>query len=167
MAGAAERVRRGAPHAAWREWLLRWPPPQLALVLAAFGAALHLLLWGTAAPWGRAPLAGVALVLAGFGWMLWALALHRAAGNPIRPTDTPQVLVDEGPFGYGRHPMYLGMFVSLAGAALAAGSPSLGVAAATHALLLDTVHVRHEEAQLAARFGGWWRDYAARVRRWL
>jgi protein-S-isoprenylcysteine O-methyltransferase Ste14 len=29
------------------------------------------------------------------------------------------------------------------------------------------VHVPHEEAALRRAFGGWYSDYAARVRRWI
>lgn len=167
MAGTVDLARRGAVPGPWRERALRWRPPRLALALSALGGALHLLLWGAAAPWGSAPLPGAALALAGFGWMLWAYALHRAAGNPIRPTAAPQLLVDEGPFALGRHPMYLGLTAMLLGCALGLGSPALGVAAVAFAVLIDAVHIRHEEAQLAASFGGWWHDYASRVRRWL
>ncbi|MBX3620862.1 MAG: isoprenylcysteine carboxylmethyltransferase family protein [Rhizobacter sp.] len=147
--------------------MLRWRPPRIALALSAAALAGHAALWGEASPMGSAPLAGALLAAAGFAWMLWAWALFRAAGTPIRPTDTPLQLIEEGPYRLGRHPMYLGLTVLMLGAALGLGAPLLGMAALVFAALVHTVHVPHEEAQMAQRFGGWWRDYAAVTRRWL
>jgi protein-S-isoprenylcysteine O-methyltransferase Ste14 len=96
---------------------------------------------------------------------LWAAAWLRRAGAPIRPGGPPRVLVDEGPYRLGRHPMYLGTALLLLGLALGLGVPLLGAAAALFAGVVATVHVPHEEAHLVARFGGWYRDYAAAVRR--
>lgn len=77
------------------------------------------------------------------------------------------MLVDEGPYRLGRHPVYLGTVLLLLGLGGALGVPLLAVAAALFAGIVAAVHVPHEEAQLLARFGGWYRDYAAAVRRWV
>jgi protein-S-isoprenylcysteine O-methyltransferase Ste14 len=63
--------------------------------------------------------------------------------------------------------MYLGMAAMLAGAALALGMPLLLLSAAVFSAIVARVHVPHEEARLAGRFGGWYRDYAGSTRRWL
>jgi protein-S-isoprenylcysteine O-methyltransferase Ste14 len=156
---------RGA--AALRARLLGWRPPLVALALAGAAGAVHLALWGLQAPWGRAGLAGGLLAAAGLFWALWAWALLRRAGPAARPADPPLVLVDEGPYRAGRHPMYLGLVALLLGAALGLGAPLLALAAGLLAAIVATVHVPHEEARLLARFGGWYRDYAGSVRRWL
>jgi protein-S-isoprenylcysteine O-methyltransferase Ste14 len=44
------------------------------------------------------------------------------------------------------------------------GAPAAGAAAAL-AVVVQRVHIPHEEAQLQHAFGGWYSDYAARVRR--
>lgn len=145
MAGAAER---------------------LAVGLTLVAAGLHLALWGVASPWGRAELAGSAALLAGLGWIAWAVATLRAAGTPIGGAGA-LVLVEEGPYRFGRHPIWLGTGVAMLGGSLALGVPLLGLAALAYAGLVATVHAPAEEARLVAHFGGWYRDYAADVRRWV
>lgn len=85
---------------------------------------------------------------------------------PLEP-EAPMQLMDEGPYRYSRHPMYLGITAALLGTAMALGLPLLLVGALLFAAIVHTVHIPREEAQLARRFGGWWRDYAGDVRRWL
>lgn len=63
--------------------------------------------------------------------------------------------------------MYLGITTALLGTAMALGLPLLLVGALLFAAIVHTVHIPREEALLERRFGGWWRDYAADVRRWL
>jgi len=179
MAGTAERghgltvVAAPAPPAAvnrlsaLRARALAWRPPRIALALAGAALASHHALWGSTAPWGRAAVAGLLLASAGTVWLLWAWALFRAAGTPIRPTDTPLQLIEEGPYRWGRNPMHLGITALLLGAALGLGVPLLAVSALLFAGVVNAVHIPHEEAQMAKRFGGWYRDYASGTRRWL
>ena len=143
------------------------PPPLIALALAGVAMAGHYALWGSSAPWGHAAVAGALLAAAGWVWVLWSVALFRQAGTPLRPTATPIQLIEEGPYRVGRHPMYLGIGALMLGAALGVGSPLLAGAALLFGAIVNAVHVPHEEAQLARRFGGWWRDYASGTRRWL
>lgn len=147
---------------------LRVKPPLWLLLLGGTAWGLHLLAFGAAAaPLGRAPVAGSLLAAAGLGWMLWAAWLFRQAGTTLRPTGQPAVLVEEGPYRLGRNPMYLGMAAVLVGAALALGVPLLLGAAAAFVAVVQRVHIPYEEARLQRHFGGWWRDYAGQVRRWL
>ncbi len=120
---------------------------------------------------GLAPLATWALawlaMLAGLAWSSWAAWALRQAGNPLRPGAVPRRLVDEGPYRYGRHPMYLGGLLAAAGAAVASGQlPAMALVA----VLGGAVHrwlIPAEEAQLRRRFGGWYSDYMGDVRRWI
>ncbi len=177
MAGAAERghavVATAATPAATghlgtlRARTLAVPPPLIALALASVALGGHYALWGATAPWGGAGAAGALLAAAGWVWVLWAVALLRAAGTPIRPTATPLQLIEEGPYRVSRNPMYLGIGALLLGAALGLGAPLLALAALLYGAIVNAVHVPHEEVQMARRFGGWWRDYAGCTRRWL
>jgi protein-S-isoprenylcysteine O-methyltransferase Ste14 len=90
-----------------------------------------------------------------------------STGTPLPPTARPTMLVDEGPFRFGRNPMYLGIAVAMVGVGVAAGVPLMAVAAANFVAIVATVHIPHEEAQMRHVFGGWYSDYAASVRRWL
>jgi protein-S-isoprenylcysteine O-methyltransferase Ste14 len=144
-----------------------WRPTWIALAVTALSVGVHVAAWGSRAPWGRAELEGAALAAVGLAWLSWAVAVFRAAGTPVGAGDTPLQLIEEGPYRFGRHPMYLGLTTTMIGTALAFGMPLLALGALALGALLATVHVPHEEAQLARRFGGWWRDYAGSTRRWF
>ncbi len=158
MASAAERglpEPRGGSSKVAQPHLLE-SPTALAAGLAATALALHSSLWGLQAPLGRSVVAGVLLLAAGLGWLLWAAWALR-----------PAVFTDEGPFRLGRNPMYLGMVTALLGLSLLLGVPLLAAAAGALATVLHRVHIPQEESQLRRSFGGWYSDYAASVRRWL
>lgn len=116
---------------------------------------------------GAAETAGLLLALAGAGWAAWAAWLLRAAGTPLLGRDAPPVLVEEGPYRFGRHPFYLGVLAALAGLALASGAWALLAATLALAAVVVLRLVPREEAQLRQRFGGWWLAYAGAVRRWI
>ena len=90
-----------------------------------------------------------------------------APARRCRPTARPTILVDEGPYRFGRNPMYLGMTVTLLGIGLALGRAADGGGRGHLRRHRHRVHIPHEEAQLRRAFGGWYSDYAASVRRWL
>jgi len=146
---------------------LQLRPPRIAQGLALLALMGHVVVWGFEAPFGQSTLGGAALLAAGLGWMLWAAWMFREAETAIRPTDAPLIVIDEGPYRFGRNPMYLGMTVALLGLGLALGAPFMAVAAIAFAAIVHRVHIPFEEAQLLSAFGGWYSDYAATVRRWL
>ena len=146
---------------------LRLRPPTLARVLTVIAMGLHALAFGIDAPFGRSIAGGALVMSAGFAWMAWAWWCFRQAGTPLRPIAQPTRLVDEGPYRFGRNPMYLGMVVMMLGMGLASGVPFMAVAALNFVVIVAAVHIPHEEAQLQRAFGGWYSDYAATVRRWL
>jgi protein-S-isoprenylcysteine O-methyltransferase Ste14 len=173
MAGTVEVSTGRAPAAqsavrdgATSRWL-RLRPPTVARGLALMALALHALLFGLSAPLGRSPIGGTLLVAGGFAWMAWAWLLFRRAATSVRPTAPPAMLVDEGPYRFGRNPMYLGMALMLIGMGVASGVPFMAIAALAFVATVSAVHIPHEEAQLQRAFGGWYSDYAASVRRWL
>jgi len=103
---------------------------------------------------------GAALTGAGIG------NLFRAA-TPV-PTNKPtRVLVTTGIHGWTRKPIYLGMFIAYAGIGTAAGSPWILSLMLPLAIAIRYGVVAREEAYLEQRFGDAYRDYKARVRRWL
>ena len=76
-------------------------------------------------------------------------------------------LVDSGPFGYSRNPLYIGNVLMWAGVGLLTGRA--WVAAGMIAALLPYYGaiVRWEEGRLDAELGDAYRAYRARVPRWL
>jgi len=146
---------------------LRLRPPTLARVLTVIAMALHALAFGIGAPFGRSIAGGALVMSAGFAWMAWAWWHFRRAATPLGPTAQPTMLVDEGPYRFGRNPMYLGMVVMMLGMGLASGVPFMAIAALNFVVIVAAVHIPHEEANMQRVFGGWYSDYAASVRRWI
>lgn len=156
-----------SPAAAAPSRWLRLRPPTIARLLSVAALALHALLFGLDAPLGRSPAAGALLMSLGFVWMAWARLTFRRAGAPLTSTAQPARLVDEGPYRFGRNPMVLAIVVMMLGMGVASGVPFMAIAALNFIVIVAAVHIPHEEAQLQGRFGGWYSDYAASVRRWL
>jgi protein-S-isoprenylcysteine O-methyltransferase Ste14 len=110
-------------------------------------------------------LLGVALTVIGELIRLWAVryigAVSRTRGERLGP------LVSSGPFHYVRNPLYLGNIALWVGFALIARL--MWLAPIVLVLLALEYHaiVRWEEQLLEARLGDAYREYAARVPRWL
>lgn len=145
------------------------PPPLLYLGALLIGLGLDRLLGlpslaiGSPARW----LLGGALALAGVALALPAARRFRRAGTHVEPWKPSNALVTEGIYRHTRNPMYLGLSLAYLGLAIAAGSPAALVLLPP---LLVVVHygvIAREERYLEARFGQSYRDYKARVRRWL
>jgi protein-S-isoprenylcysteine O-methyltransferase Ste14 len=109
--------------------------------------------------------AGALLGVAGAVLALRSLVLLLGRGRPRRGPQPPFVVA--GPYTRVRNPLFLGLVLALLGVALAIGSRWLLVAAAGAALVAQAWVVRIEEPRLRARFGEAYREYVARVPRWL
>lgn len=142
---------------------LNLPPVWLALFIA--------LAWGFAqvsAPLGgRLAWAGWALVALALGLVVWAALAFRRAGTSIVPREPPSALVESGPYRWSRNPIYLADLMILAGAALILGAPLALVLLVPFREALLRLFILPEEAMLERDLGQPYRDYSARVRRWL
>ncbi|HSD68590.1 MAG TPA: methyltransferase [Woeseiaceae bacterium] len=85
----------------------------------------------------------------------------------ICPTAATASLVTNGVYSLTRNPMYLGMLIMLAGAAVFMGTLPFYAATAVLFVVLDRGFCRYEEAKLAGVFGQPYRDYKGKVRRWI
>ena len=116
---------------------------------------------------GIAQVLGGVLTVAG-GALAVACAFTFAVigrGTPA-PFDPPRRLVDRGPYGWIRNPMYVGATVALLGAAIfywswALGAFALGFLAVTAAFVWLV-----EEPVLRRMFGAHYDAYCSRVGRW-
>jgi protein-S-isoprenylcysteine O-methyltransferase Ste14 len=107
---------------------------------------------------------GVVLMLVAPAWIVYSQAAMGSswALGVIEKGE----LVTQGPFAVSRHPIYLGVRVTMTGQFLVIGSwPSFALWAASE--LLVQIQVRFEEEAMFARFGERYREYCGRVRRWL
>jgi protein-S-isoprenylcysteine O-methyltransferase Ste14 len=91
--------------------------------------------------------------------------VRRGGGGPGMD-NPPERLVTTGPFAWSRNPMYLGHLIFLAGLALSLHSLFAAAMGAATAVAFHS-RVRRDERRLAEQFGQPYRDYAARVKRWI
>jgi protein-S-isoprenylcysteine O-methyltransferase Ste14 len=139
--------------------------------------------------WGLAVIAGLALdwlvpvpFLPGdlpAGWLgalvfvfalalfAWAIVTMTRAGTNV-PTNQPTTtIVERGPYRFTRNPIYLGMFLGLIALAIAFDNLWLLLMLVPFALVIRYGVVAREEVYLDRKFGGVYRGYRSRVRRWL
>ena len=111
------------------------------------------------------PAVGVAVTVLGEAIRLWGVrhigAISRTRSERLGP------LVDSGPFGYVRNPLYIGNILLWVGFALTARLWWLAPIA--FVLLAAEYHaiVGWEERLLVQRIGDAYRDYMTRVPRWI
>jgi len=110
---------------------------------------------------------GGLLIFAGLVLLLLANGLFFRAKTDAIPFRNVTALVTSGVYRYTRNPMYLGMFAVLAGCAVTVGASSALLVAPLFAAIIEWRFIRPEEAMLRGLFGEAYRDYCARVRRWL
>lgn len=127
-----------------------------------------LLLWPPTHPLHAATvLAGCALIAPGAVLVVHCIRLFiRFGGGTLAPWDPTRALVSAGAYRYSRNPMKAGLFLVLAGEALAAQSVALTVWFACFAVV-NVVYIQlHEEPGLLKRFGARYAEYRDRVPRW-
>jgi len=111
--------------------------------------------------------AGGGLILLGAAIFAAGIRNFSRAATPVPSNQPVRTLVTTGIHGLSRNPIYVGMFLVYAGIGLAARSPWVLLLALPLAVTMRYVVVAREEAYLERRFGDVYRDYKARVRRWL
>jgi protein-S-isoprenylcysteine O-methyltransferase Ste14 len=155
----------GADHAG-----VRIPPPKLFLSGLAAGLLLE---WLWPLGWLKDLPAllrfglGGGLVVAGVALMAPAMGLFQKVGTPVPPWEPSAALVTTGPYGYSRNPMYLSVVMIYVGLALLFAAAWPLVLLIPVLLVLHFAVIRLEEAYLERRFGETYRNYRARVRRWI
>lgn len=118
---------------------------------------------------GMPPIDAFGLALLAWGYLQYRLAgiyrLRRGGGGPGF-SNPPLRLVTGGPYRLCRNPMYLGHLVFFAGVAWTLHSWIGAALLAFHAAWFHR-RVLEDEARLLAQFGDAYRDYSARVSRWV
>ncbi|MGA9575601.1 MAG: isoprenylcysteine carboxylmethyltransferase family protein [Lysobacterales bacterium] len=111
--------------------------------------------------------AGVAAVFLGITMASISAEIFKRAGTGIVPFDEATTLVTNGFYRYSRNPMYLGMFLMVAGMAFLMGSVGAALPVVIFVLIIRNNFVLGEERFLEASFGQQYLDYKSKVRRWL
>jgi protein-S-isoprenylcysteine O-methyltransferase Ste14 len=143
------------------------PPPLVYVVGFGAGYVLHRFVPIHLTP--RAPwrVAGWALVAIGAGGMGSALLAFRGVGTTPNPTKPAAALALRGPYRFTRNPMYLGWVFVYVGAALLVNAVWPLLLLPVVIALVQRMFIRNEERYLERKFGDAYRQYKARVRRWL
>ncbi|SDK75216.1 methyltransferase family protein [Microbulbifer yueqingensis] len=143
-------------------------PPIIVLVFLA-AALLLQWLWPLSLTEEHRYLWRPCLVLAGMGLALalWGKRALDRAGTNVDPRKPTTGIVSDGPYRFSRNPLYLAQALVYLGITLLFNSwwgPAL------LAPLMATLHfgvIRPEERYLLEKFGGEYRSYRKRVRRYL
>jgi protein-S-isoprenylcysteine O-methyltransferase Ste14 len=118
----------------------------------------------------RRPLRLAWVPVMAWGFLQYRLAgtyrITRAGGPPGMSQGQPERLVTTGVYAYTRNPMYMGHLLFLAGLTLATRSP-LSLAVTAGLVHWYDERTRRDHRRLAEIFGEPYRQYAARVPRWL
>lgn len=147
---------------------VRFPPPFVFLGFALLGPVIGR--W--AGDWhfgGGAPAwaLGAALLIGGLGAIAAANGSFRRAGTRPEPWKPSALVVDAGIYQITRNPMYLGMAAAQLGIAVLLDSGWSALLTLASLWVVRTQVIAREEAYLAAKFVDAYRDYCARVPRWL
>jgi protein-S-isoprenylcysteine O-methyltransferase Ste14 len=143
------------------------PPLALALDIAAgialdWFAPVQLLPANFPSGW-----AGGLVIVFAVGLFAWAIVTMTRAGTSV-PTNQPTTaIVEAGPYRFTRNPIYLAMAGLILGLAILLNTAWLLLMLAVFALVVHYRVIAREEAYLERKFGQQYRDYRARVRRWL
>ena len=116
--------------------------------------------------WISAINAGI-LILMGIAVFAASIRNFSRAATPVQGTRPARALVTTGIHGWSRNPIYLGMFLVYVGIGLVVRSPWILLLAVPLAITIHYGVVAREEAYLERRFGDAYREYKARVSRWL
>lgn len=149
---------------------VRIPPPILFLSGLALGLALEWLWplgWLADQPaWLQFGIGGL-LIVAGIALMALAMGLFHTAGTAIPPWEPTTALVTTGVYRYSRNPIYLSVVMLYVGLALLFAAAWALILLVPALIILHYAVIRREEAYLDRRFGEAYRQYRARVRRWI
>jgi len=144
-------------------------PPLVYMSFLAAGLALHYL-------WVKLPFFPQGWIGQAAGWLvfilcflllLWSARTFARSGENIRIEKPTNSLVISGPFRFSRNPIYITLPLAYIGLSLVFNSywPLLFLPPAL--VIMQFGVIQREEAYLEELFGQDYRDYKARVRRWL
>ncbi len=122
---------------------------------------------GLGAANGRALAVGGSLALIGLALGVLSIREFRRAGTSVVPGEPSTTLLEAGPYRFTRNPIYIGIVILYFGLAIVLTSAWMLVLLIPVLIILQRGVVEREEAYLQAKFGQAYRQYQARVPRWL
>ena len=146
-------------------------PPRIAYLFLGIGLTLGWL-W----PWPILPVGsalayryGIGAGLFALGVLILALGLRafRKVGTNVETWKPTTALATEGVYARSRNPIYVALVLLFAAIAVLANSAWLGLLLVLYVAVLRVGVIAREECYLERKFGEAYREYRARVRRWL
>lgn len=148
---------------------LRIPPAVVVFLMGAGMWLASIALPSLAFSFPGRRIVAVALALAGGFVAVLGVTTFRRARTTVNPL-TPQAassLVTAGIYRFSRNPMYLGMLLLLAGAAVFLGNAGALLLLPAFVVYMNQYQIKPEERALSALFGSEFTAYLQRVRRWI
>ncbi|HEX6693996.1 MAG TPA: isoprenylcysteine carboxylmethyltransferase family protein [Longimicrobiales bacterium] len=150
---------------------VRFPPPLLFVGALGLAALLRtqwpLLIVVDESDRAIMLIVAYGLIAAGMLWMAWGLVTFRRARTGIIPNRPASRIVREGPYRFGRNPMYLGMTAVYWGVTLWLDTWWALIFFPVVIMLLLTLVIAREERYLREAFPGDYDEYTRAVSRWL
>lgn len=110
---------------------------------------------------------GVFVLALGLGLGAWAFrtfARHKTPPGPRAPT---VALVQDGPYGFSRNPIYLSFALMYLGFSCIFNYLPALILFVPVVILADRKQIQREERYLEAKFNEEYRSYKSKVRRWV
>ena len=142
-----------------------WPP--LLLVASTLCAILLGRLYPLQLDFTGIKLLGIALIVLALAIDLWAMRTLHEAQTTILPNRGSNHLVDHGPFGYSRNPIYVANMMLLVGMGCFSTNAWFLLMAPMDGILTHLLAIRREESHLLAKFGYRFESYCRKTRRWI
>ncbi len=97
-------------------------------------------------------------------WAIMTFKRHKTSPEPWRPSVE---LVQDGPYGFTRNPIYLSFALVYLGLSFSLNSTVALIILIPVLFVIDRRQILREEVYLEAKFGNGFDRYKARVRRWI
>ena len=110
---------------------------------------------------------GMLLILVGVGLDVWAATFFKKAETSFKLRGKNTSLVTDGPFGFSRNPIYLGILAVLLGMAITFGTLISFLYTVLFFISFQCIIIPMEEKRMEGIFGEKYLDYKRNTRRWL
>ena len=146
---------------------MRINPPTLFWILVAAIVATHRYLPLIAFDESWFPWVGAVVFVLGIGVSVAGKRQFQQVGTNVYTFEDPGEFVTDGLYGISRNPMYLGLVLAGAGAALISATLAAIVLSAVFAVTVRYWYIAFEERAMHRRFGEAYEAYCRRVGRWI
>ncbi|HJO12388.1 MAG: isoprenylcysteine carboxylmethyltransferase family protein [Gammaproteobacteria bacterium] len=146
---------------------VKFPPPFILLAAIVAGLILDYLYPLSLGVPQALQILGAPVLAAGVALpILLALSFRRVKTN-IEPWKPTHVIITTGVYAYSRNPIYLGFCLVSLGLGIWTNNLWLVLSTPVVGILVYFIAIKQEEAYLERKFGDQYRQYKARVRRWI